>query len=1164
MALKVNQYNLKEQLAAPQTSTGSADNAIKKPINMKVQTNNELENKNNTLKTYIQSEEFNKLDKETQLKELKAKFYPNSTIEEIQKILTTTIQAIKTEEATENQIETQQVYADIDELKAKAKSGAELTEEEQQIIKQHEDNKMLIPIKEIMSEEFSKKTPQEKMSAMADAYFSKHDNEYKNLKTKEEKDQYLKTQLAALNQKLNAGSNEKLAAMNTLTLLQYSHEKAIPLKELENLNTNDLKAKLTEYQYAKAEEMINVVKSKTEGLEGKTASEKISICADTVLSMTDDKYKSLPENEKKQYREAKIDKFMTEVVGDRNWKYISDEKVKEKALEKYLQIAQILYKNKLSIADYKKLSQAEKLKMDRTILSEDPIKNAKEIKILNTKLELIEGIEKDNITDKDIYDKLRQKEKTGKLSDEEQAILNEYKYRRSLGDNLDDTYGTPSNQIQAAKQGQTVENYLTQNIDAILNDDSLTPEQKYEKIQEFYKGTARTGECDWSQVKIIDDVLRKNGYSNKEIHALRPEGIHCRHSAHAIARNDGRTAGKIACDGAHGSEKTRAAMHKLSQMVPAKLDAEQAASFGTEVMQVKELRQSFITGQNDRTQVSREKANDIANKILTSADISDASRATYTQEFITDAKRNGAEEQIYFGESLSKIENAAVTEGLAAASNSVDESVRSQYNSYVETAAKNYPPEQQAAIKNAMSTGNISKETLADTTPSPVNTTTQPQRASAQENKPAPSSAAAATAAQRNNTAATKQPAVKIQTADIGTVKNTTTTTQKTVQQQTASNNNTVTAQNSVKTQEINAATEKRQLEAKRDAAAENALNTAETIKKSVAEDSLKIAKDISQEASEEVVNTLAEEKSITEIERQKVIEKLSKASSITELYSIITSLGRKAQDIFLDKISKSQYVNEFINGISDTSVLQKLYDTCGSDSTKRELLAKMSDRIYKLLEDDKISDFNLGAVDHKIIRNFLAANVSSMSNTRFSRYLQYLPFDEREKLTEMRNKARGITQDNQANTTSQATEQKPVQTQANKKQDELNPVQTTKPKLAANEMRKTLADGTIITREGTTFGAISGKEDSYRVVTKQEQQEGNPIGMNDEILTPGSEEWKRKYNKQHQAPPATAFTMAAMSEEDEEFGVPFGSTKVSNRLKINKKFPPQGFRFNA
>ena len=110
------------------------------------------------------------------------------------------------------------------------------------------------------------------------------------------------------------------------------------------------------------------------------------------------------------------------------------------------------------------------------------------------------------------------------------------------------------------------------------------------------------------------------------------------------------------------------------------------------------------------------------------------------------------------------------------------------------------------------------------------------------------------------------------------------------------------------------------------------------------------------------------------------------------------------------------------------------------------------------------------------------------------------------------------------------------------------------------------MSDGTIITRQGTAFGAISNVEDdSYRIVSPQElaRQKGDPIGMNDEVLTPGSTEWQLKYNKQ-QAPQHTAFTMAALEDEEEDFGGTFGPAKVGMGKRNNKKFPPKGFRFNA
>ena len=61
--------------------------------------------------------------------------------------------------------------------------------------------------------------------------------------------------------------------------------------------------------------------------------------------------------------------------------------------------------------------------------------------------------------------------------------------------------------------------------------------------------------------------------------------------------------------------------------------------------------------------------------------------------------------------------------------------------------------------------------------------------------------------------------------------------------------------------------------------------------------------------------------------------------------------------------------------------------------------------------------------------------------------------------------------------------------------------------------------------------------------------------------MTPGSFEWNIKYNKQA---PATAFTMAALDEENEDGIGVFGSNKVGMKQPIKKKYKPQDFRFNA
>ena len=67
---------------------------------------------------------------------------------------------------------------------------------------------------------------------------------------------------------------------------------------------------------------------------------------------------------------------------------------------------------------------------------------------------------------------------------------------------------------------------------------------------------------------------------------------------------------------------------------------------------------------------------------------------------------------------------------------------------------------------------------------------------------------------------------------------------------------------------------------------------------------------------------------------------------------------------------------------------------------------------------------------------------------------------------------------------------------------------------------------------------------------------------MNDEVLVPGSQEWLMKYNKQ--APPKTAFTMAALEEQAEDTGLNLGSNHAKIGQPIKKKYNPNNFNIRG
>ena len=129
---------------------------------------------------------------------------------------------------------------------------------------------------------------------------------------------------------------------------------------------------------------------------------------------------------------------------------------------------------------------------------------------------------------------------------------------------------------------------------------------------------------------------------------------------------------------------------------------------------------------------------------------------------------------------------------------------------------------------------------------------------------------------------------------------------------------------------------------------------------------------------------------------------------------------------------------------------------------------------------------------------------------------------------------------------------------------DVTEPVDNPQTKFKAGETTKVLNDGRVITSQGTTFAGISNNvEEGFRVVDPKPKKDktGAPIGMNDEVLVPGSQEWLMKYNKQA---PKVAFTMAALEEQAEDDGLNFGSNRVKIGQPIKKKYNPNGFNIRG
>ncbi len=127
---------------------------------------------------------------------------------------------------------------------------------------------------------------------------------------------------------------------------------------------------------------------------------------------------------------------------------------------------------------------------------------------------------------------------------------------------------------------------------------------------------------------------------------------------------------------------------------------------------------AITQGMNDRTIMSFDESKKHSYNILTSSNISNECKSTFTSNIVKSATT--PQEQASYGQEFSKIKNSAVTEGLAAAEKYVDASVKKQYSSYVDNAIKNngYSADEVKNINTARETGQTSYERNASSTDS--------------------------------------------------------------------------------------------------------------------------------------------------------------------------------------------------------------------------------------------------------------------------------------------------------------------------------------------------------------------------------------------------------------------------------------------------------------
>ena len=1174
------------QQTAPSQNTGATEtkNQTSKPIDMTADKSAEEAKKNNEILDYLNSDEFKKLSEEEQLKAFKEKYGLGLSDEELTKILTnakkvaaefaqrTVIESGADLQTTNAASSTDTIKAEIaakkdivEELKKQGienptqgdiydylvqlkESGAELTAEQVKMLKtfnalldngfqglktsqensqaQNNTQKTLISTEVIFSEEFKNKEPEEKLNIYMDAYLKEHDPEYAKLSAEEQKKR-CEEKAGQLAEALGRDENPNAASFRARSLLAEAHAKG---ETITNFSDASLKEKAEIAASNEIKKGINFILANPAFEKGTIRQQLIAI-GDVIFAGNKEYEKS---NNKVKYIKYELQNKLDELgvpislenmsVADQKDAFTCTKLLlkdfanqpEETTLQKYItDLQDPVYANK---------KMATLLQQDNNISNKIKERISKGIstktEILNELLE--KGIE--HPTNKDIYihlcekKKLTSEEKRLKKRLEAEFMINKNSVNRKLDSN-------EANMARIKhKNDRTTEDMVKWGVEQYKNDPA--------KLNEYL--LTMVAECGRS-VQDIENELRKYNLPQKVLAQ--------------ITTNIYETAGAQAI-GDDNVKDVNAIQDKLSMIDPNSATAVYGAVKLMEPANRSKVYADAMNTQEKRNCASqalnnyfeKEEAVGILGDVNDLGTVSDSDFASFTQTFIEDAGQNGTENQLYFAEELSQFGNAAITEGIAAASDSIDQNYRDAYNAIIEhsLSSGNYSDSESSRIMDALRTGNISQETLASTSiPDSAPVDENVQTSTPAQNATATASAAAASAAEQIQQAAqaAAQTISQIQVDTAAPAMPITNTVTSRISNTTGSVSGIGTSSATARASASASTSSSKKAEA---------LNNAADTKASIDSAVKKWEEEQNQTISNEAVEALKSSVSASVIEdvlndpdaagdsKSALRSLVSNASSINDLFTKLVSLyGSKVETRFVESLAangSTAAIHSFAENNGSKEVIKDLYMKCGSSTLKSELLNLLpSSTVSEMLAAGEISD--LGSVNYKVLKDYILKNLSNMSNSDFNNYLKYLPFDERQMLVKARLSQTSFTGSEGGDIGDYAEKlgYKPQSTQT-------SPVGGTQPQGASHP--KTPSG---VRQEEAVYD--DGIEPFYDTAAEESLEEFTNESDNIQGLTPGSDEWVSQIRNRQagiKVPPSSVY--AEYSPEDRYFNWDIGA----------------------
>ena len=590
-----------------------------------------------------------------------------------------------------------------DELITYLEKKPNKTDEEKKLLAQYKaissgDAEPLLTYKELRDAYKNKKNIPE---MTADKYFSKTDEKYQKM-SEEQKQQYCKQQILELADTVSTSSTPKEEKiMKATELFEALNNSEMSVEDYKKLSKNDQVQLYRDHQLKKMKELKDLVPIETRQKWATmkppmSADDKLKEYAKAFLNKYDSDFSAIKDDDKKDlYISAQANSMISKFLP--NWKE-TDPKIKEMMFSSILGTIDALTEANMSFDEFQAKPQSKKVKF-----LQDSSNNVETSKMSSEEISL-------NLA---IFDYAKKNKNTPSVKELKKFISENPDYENK--DAMLNALEMRSRLFGKNAKVQDVETYKQRALEHGIS----AEEQIQKDFKDFGKlnANARTkrlrdmllkADGDEALITQIKNLALENGFKEAKFNKiLAKTETHKRMACNATLNNNPK-AMKAAIDMGDKIGDTKSTQ-VIACSAPVLMEAKAGQALGVDLAnENSKYLESYTTGVNQRSDAVAYSA-----AVVQSENMSSAGRAVYTQSAV---KTASAEQQVEYGREFSKLDYPEVTEGLAAASKYVDKSVKNQYNSYVEQAIKNYPPEQQAKIRKALETGEISSETLEKTT----------------------------------------------------------------------------------------------------------------------------------------------------------------------------------------------------------------------------------------------------------------------------------------------------------------------------------------------------------------------------------------------------------------------------------------------------------------